>query len=487
MISCRFTFTLILLALTYFAPRISADTSPSRPAPSNLRGDILYTHRGEFVQVKPMRPLTLTAHVEQFAYDPLGIEIAVSGSDVQGDQTIHFVKTIDSRTGHEISRMTLTSQTGESGYDLMLLGWSPSGKYLLVQQFSPDPKEFETELVKFLRLDLSATPPVTRIVDPLAAFPLEEQSPDSEGSADGHLSPDGRWVSFSQLIQTQKPNGRLVKELECVLYDLEHDTLKVLALPPKIAFSGEWGDKTHVKFRQGGEDKWFDVVTDQITPAPASPLTLIPLTSRAYPDLSLDTQSPVQQDAQSKEGRLGSYIIWIRRTSFGKLPLGVAAAGLMPRPQIPEYPGRDNPNAAWSPTGKQIAFVANNDLYVTDLMTATEILPREKSAVGLKLSCPEEQALAVQNLSQIGLGIIQYAQDYDETLPRADGFMRTLSPYLESADVFQVDGHPFVYEQPADLALASIEAPADTEQGYMDLPCARVVLFCDGHVKVFKK
>ena len=29
------------------------------PPPTSLRPDILYTHKGEFVQVKPMRPLTL--------------------------------------------------------------------------------------------------------------------------------------------------------------------------------------------------------------------------------------------------------------------------------------------------------------------------------------------------------------------------------------------------------------------------------------------
>ena len=51
----------------------SADPASPPPArPSSLRSDILYTHKGEFVQVSPMRPLTLNAHVEQFQYDPQG-------------------------------------------------------------------------------------------------------------------------------------------------------------------------------------------------------------------------------------------------------------------------------------------------------------------------------------------------------------------------------------------------------------------------------
>lgn len=88
-----FVFSCLLLlasALTAFA---------DAPPPTSLRPDVLYTHQGEFVQVKPMRPLTLNAHVEQFAYDPLGIEIASVGSEPQGENTLHFVKTVDVRTG----------------------------------------------------------------------------------------------------------------------------------------------------------------------------------------------------------------------------------------------------------------------------------------------------------------------------------------------------------------------------------------------------
>jgi len=50
-----------------------------------------------------------------------------------------------------------------------------------------------------------------------------------------------------------------------------------------------------------------------------------------------------------------------------------------------------------------------------------------------------------------------------------------------------VGGHKFVYEQPADLSFRNMESPAITENGYIDLPCARVVLFADGHVRLFRK
>jgi len=53
--------------------------------------------------------------------------------------------------------------------------------------------------------------------------------------------------------------------------------------------------------------------------------------------------------------------------------------------------------------------------------------------------------------------------------------------------VFQVGSHRFVYLLPANASLAKIESPAETPQGMIDLPCARVVLFVDGHVKTFPK
>lgn len=87
---CRLLLSTALLALASLALAslalpTAADSVPPLPRFSNLRSDILYTHKGEFVQVSPMRPLTLNAHVTQFAYDPLGIEIAAVGSETAGE------------------------------------------------------------------------------------------------------------------------------------------------------------------------------------------------------------------------------------------------------------------------------------------------------------------------------------------------------------------------------------------------------------------
>ncbi len=204
--------------------------------------------------------------------------------------------------------------------------------------------------------------------------------------------------------------------------------------------------------------------------------------SRQYPDLTLDVEYRPQTDVlQGSDGQMASHILWIRRMSKGKKPLAVAAAGLTP--------GEEDAQAVWSPTGKQIAFLTQGDLCVIDIQTipASYPLPQEKLAVGLPLTSAEEQILASSNLKQIGLGIVQYAQDFDEHFPAAEDFENTIYPYLKTRAVFEFEGHRFVYQQPTNLSLAAMEEPASTELGYIDLPSARVVLLADGHVRTFPK
>ena len=471
---------LLPTALLVFALPAAAD--PALPRPSNMRSDILYTHKGEFVQVKPMRALTLNAHVTQFAYDPLGLEIAVVGSEASGDQTTHFVKTIDARTGHELSRFTVVAPQDDTSSGFMLLGWSISEKYLLLRRFIPDPQKPNDWVTEYLRWDLSANPPAAQVIHPESELP---QGAEREEQFDnGFASPDNRWIVFREDFHETDAQGKPEpRQTAYFLYDTEKNSFRTLALPPD-ASAYSWSDASHLKVDQKTVREQFDVVTGQISPRSASSGADVPAVSKQYPDLMLDTQMPDQVDPQNSGGHLESNLIWIRRTPFGRMPLGAAAAGLMP--SYRDHEVNSDPQAVWSPTGKQIAFIASGDLHVTDLVSASGAMPQEKMAVGLKLSCADEQALAVTDLKAIGLAIIQNLQDNDEKYPAADGLIKTLTPYTKTTDIFQVDGHHFVYELPG-ASLAQIESPAVTENGYIDLPCARVVLFCDGHVKVFPK
>lgn len=108
------------------------------------------------------------------------------------------------------------------------------------------------------------------------------------------------------------------------------------------------------------------------------------------------------------------------------------------------------------------------------------------------------------NLKQIGLGLMQYVQDYDEILPpmrsvqskaeitEPQGKLATvqsvLQPYIKSADVF---AHPITRElyQPnmalSGVSLASVENPAQVIAFWEKSPYEgkRAVLYLDGHVK----
>ena len=77
--------------------------------------------------------------------------------------------------------------------------------------------------------------------------------------------------------------------------------------------------------------------------------------------------------------------------------------------------------------------------------------------------------------------------DNDEHYPPSEGVNDAIRPYLKPGTAFQVGSHRFVYQLPSGTSLAKIDAPAETALGTMDLPCARVVLFADGHVKSFPK
>lgn len=449
-----------------------------------LRSDVLYTTRGEFVQVSPMRPLTLNAHLTQFAYEPLGLEVAAVGSETSGDQTVHFVKTIDVRTGHEFHRLTITTPSDGAAAGFLLLGWTPSGKYLLLERTQSDegnPNETVTDLVRW---DLSADPPVVRPVTPEVTLPPGAAPYDLSTAA----SPHRRWILFSRGYAVPDANGKMgPAQRAYTLYDPERNTSRPLTLPKDASLGYEtWFlDDTHLHIHVGetgiAADKWLDVVTGQITAPNVSALSSVTDTSKQYPDLTLNVEHRLQEDINVKGsgGRLDSCLLWIRRTPLGKQPLGAAAAGLTP--------GEDDPQAVWSPTGRQIAFLSHGDLCVTDLMPPTGLLPHEKMAVGLALACAEERQLAASNLKQIGLALIQYSQDFDEHYPPTKGLNDAIYPYLKTRDVFQVGSHSFVYRLPGGTSLAEIDSPAETVQGEMDLPCARIVLFADGHVKSFPK
>ena len=103
----------------------------------------------------------------------------------------------------------------------------------------------------------------------------------------------------------------------------------------------------------------------------------------------------------------------------------------------------------------------------------------------------ETQSLS--NLKQIGLGLLQYTQDWDEHYPPMQSTeiaKNALQPYIKSDTVFQNPTTRKPYRPNTSLShqpLASIQDPSTLMAYYDDGPNAdgeRGVLFADGHAKM---
>ena len=116
-------------------------------------------------------------------------------------------------------------------------------------------------------------------------------------------------------------------------------------------------------------------------------------------------------------------------------------------------------------------------------------------------------ATSNSNLKQIGLGILQYSQDYDEILPpmrsaqsmaeirrpynarQLATVQQVLQPYLRSTEIFAHPTTRQLYRPNLNLSgrgLAEIPEPARTVAFYEAAPApdgTRAVLYLDGHVK----
>ncbi|WP_395094172.1 hypothetical protein [Armatimonas sp.] len=88
--------------------------------------------------------------------------------------------------------------------------------------------------------------------------------------------------------------------------------------------------------------------------------------------------------------------------------------------------------------------------------------------------------LAMRNSKKVGLGLMMYAQDYDENFPHDPASVKgAIFPYIQNNDVLA----DFVYTYSGSTNLSKIEKPSETALGYIPSPGGRAVIFADGHVK----
>ena len=141
------------------------------------------------------------------------------------------------------------------------------------------------------------------------------------------------------------------------------------------------------------------------------------------------------------------------------------------------------------PHSQLIASTADDAYLLPDLSAVLYVVDGAVYAVPLMRVTPSrytsllrEQTL--HNAKTIGLAVMMYAQDYDETLPRPGDISDAVNPYVKDNAVFVAPGTgaPFTYVLQGGL-LKNIASPSTTVLGYLNGPGGRAVVYADGHAK----
>lgn len=442
----------------------------------------LYLGSGRMLAASQPRQLTLNAHIAQFLYQPGGLSIAYVSVQTGQDGPSQSVKFVGLKRGETTPLFTKGSHVPEGYFGVSLLGWTADARYLFVSSDDAVPltDDLESHDVRsrVYCIDVGTTPIQTRPI------------PSS-------LPPPSKSLPYADVVPRWSPNhARLLLEEAtrdahyqetarfCMIYDAAQDKSATFSLPPGEHMAG-WLDEGHLLVILHTDALHFfswDIAAGTQTEIsrpvkmPAREARDSDDVSPTSPALSLDVEQRFHPDMQGVTG-IDSHLLWLRRLGLPKalsaLPVGLT-------------PGNNDPQVVWSPTGKQIAFLDHGDLFVTDL-TEREATPNERYLAGEKLSCLEERQVAVEALKQIGLAILQYTQDNDEQYPALAGMTENIRPYLPPNALLSVGGHPFLYHAPSNLSLASLDDPAHTVLGTIELPCAVVTLYADGHVQSSSK
>jgi hypothetical protein len=132
----------------------------------------------------------------------------------------------------------------------------------------------------------------------------------------------------------------------------------------------------------------------------------------------------------------------------------------------------------------QLAILAHGNLYLSKVSIVPATV-REAIDAGENVPCKEEELLAASNLKQIGLAMLQYSQDYDNVLPPAGNFHDEVYPYVKDESVFSVGDYNFSYAMDGEDS-TTFDKPGEKVAGELVLPCAKVVLYLDGHVQGYE-
>ncbi|MEO7717999.1 MAG: hypothetical protein ABIY70_17495 [Capsulimonas sp.] len=481
----RGAFLFLLAVLLYSLPvALRADALNASGARHGI-----YLGEGKMLDVESTRQLTLREDVREYQFSPSGEKIAYVSYVEDHGERYFALKLVDTwRRDPEV--MTLVKQlVGKDEQNprelprLSIVGWAGDDRYLLFQRME---LVLGKETALFSRhlesLDLTAASIDAKTI-PVNATDTQENPATLEYA----WSPaHDRLLLLKKVIFWERP---IRYERSCFLYDPLTEKLQTVTVDPLDAVLG-WIDDTHLLSLRKIKGKPVVYHSHDLESGTVADGAL-PEGWGNVPALALAETHSLGGTIDPKDASLvlsvASHSLPAPRAND---PARVASIWLQRDPGAPKLsallvgvvPSSDEPQIQWAPTGKAVAFIAHGDVFLTSLGKRNADT-REKLTAGEPLTCEEEREIATSNLKQIGLGIIMYVQDNDEKYPAAAGYHDAIYPYLKDESLFSMGKGKFVYHAPVNLSLASLESPATLMIGEMLLPCARIVLYADGHVK----
>ncbi len=158
-------------------------------------------------------------------------------------------------------------------------------------------------------------------------------------------------------------------------------------------------------------------------------------------------------------------------------------------------PGSSAPDATNRLLVKTSASSTSTQTGTLSLLAAALINPKAVSLNDVVSSTTNNlQSVSAMRLKQLGLGVMQLSQDYDEKINFGpNDFQQKLQPYLKNTSVFRspLTGRPYVMNPAlSGMSLAQIAAPAQTVLFYegsngrlfFSPEGTAAILFMDGHV-----
>ena len=460
----------------------------------------LYLGNGQALAAIKPRLLTKNAHISEFECAPTGTRVAYISEDDSNGQALDEALSIATVERGD-NTVYAHGQIPGDFQGIVLRGWSDDAAYLAFGT--------EADVPDFSQPRASVRQHLLHIIDLVhgsvfdASLPFDQLIPPA-----GPNDPPQRYTGGALWSSSWAPGVRLMAimlksyvldgpgDFAICLYDPDRKSSQILIKQTDALRLDGWQDATHLAYSTRNGHFIYDLASGKSTSVPATPKLLRGI-NLPWSDASIGGSESVRAPnnetlsltensytlAAANGDKVDTNAILLTRTGG---PARVSKLQLDSFPRVFGIGGAQFlQNGGFDRNGVyHVLYESEGDLKVVDLLPRAAS-PQEKLAGGDKLTCDEEIEIAESDAKQIGLGILQSVMDFDETFPSADGFHDRVYPYIKSDDVFtSPNGTAFHYDAPADPKLADMASTADTALGEFDLPCAKVVLYGDGHVKV---